>query len=251
MVVESHYIGPLSSPHADDGSSKWVNDMPHDGWLDMAAPFIAAFKTGDQKPDAYIKQDKLIYWYRPTPKGVQCDDTDNCKPWTSPTPNSDYVAGRPDGADTVADAVFVVALLAKPGSIVINSGSNSKSFDAPAGASSWSIAMGVGKQAFALERDGQNVLSGSSLKDVSNQCICGIYNFNAYVGTLPAGSSDKLHPEGLEKFTVSMSAQCMPTPSLGAATRADPAAKSNAGLSKVRVRQVVSPMPTAPAFLPQ
>ncbi|KAL8948046.1 MAG: hypothetical protein Q9183_007726 [Haloplaca sp. 2 TL-2023] len=24
---ESHYIGPLSSPHNDDGNSKWVNDM--------------------------------------------------------------------------------------------------------------------------------------------------------------------------------------------------------------------------------
>ncbi|KAL8665721.1 MAG: hypothetical protein Q9202_002031 [Teloschistes flavicans] len=24
---ESHYIGPLSSPHYDDGNSKWVNDM--------------------------------------------------------------------------------------------------------------------------------------------------------------------------------------------------------------------------------
>ncbi|KAJ6565889.1 putative alpha-1,3-glucanase/mutanase [Mycena vulgaris] len=33
---ESHYIGPLSSPHTDDGGSKSVNDMPHGGWLDMA-----------------------------------------------------------------------------------------------------------------------------------------------------------------------------------------------------------------------
>ena len=24
---ESHYIGPLSSPHNDDGGSKWANDM--------------------------------------------------------------------------------------------------------------------------------------------------------------------------------------------------------------------------------
>lgn len=24
---ESHYIGPLSSPHTDDGASKWVMDM--------------------------------------------------------------------------------------------------------------------------------------------------------------------------------------------------------------------------------
>lgn len=24
---ECHYIGPLKSPHTDDGASKWVNDM--------------------------------------------------------------------------------------------------------------------------------------------------------------------------------------------------------------------------------
>jgi len=24
---ESHYVGPLSSPHYDDGASKWANDM--------------------------------------------------------------------------------------------------------------------------------------------------------------------------------------------------------------------------------
>ncbi len=24
---ESHYVGPLASPHSDDGSSKWANDM--------------------------------------------------------------------------------------------------------------------------------------------------------------------------------------------------------------------------------
>jgi Glycosyl hydrolase family 71. len=24
---ESHYIGPLSSPHTDDGASKWAMDM--------------------------------------------------------------------------------------------------------------------------------------------------------------------------------------------------------------------------------
>jgi hypothetical protein len=24
---ESHYIGPLSSKHYDDGASKWANDM--------------------------------------------------------------------------------------------------------------------------------------------------------------------------------------------------------------------------------
>ena len=213
-IVESHYIGSLSSPHADDGNSKWVNDMPHEGWLEMARPFIQAFKAGATKPDAYIKEDKLVYWYRPSPKGVQCDSTDTCKPWTSSTPNTDYTAGRPLGADTVADAVFVVALLTKPGKVTLRSGTGSQTFDAPAGASSWSLAMGTGKQSFALDRDGQNVLSGTSLKDISNDCQCGIYNWNAYVGTLPSSNPGALQPEGLEDFTVSMAAPCKPTPSL-------------------------------------
>ena len=100
--------------------------------------------------------------------------------------------------------------------------------------------MGSGKQSFALTRDGQNVLSETSLKDISDKCPCGIYNFNAYVGTIPAAPppSDTLQPEGLEKFTVSMSAQCKPTPSLGAAGRAFSAAKSNAGSSKFRARNL-------------
>lgn len=101
-ISESHYVGSLHLPHADDGSSKWVNDMPHEGWLEMARPFIQAFKDGATKPDAYIQEDRLIYWYRPTPKGVQCDSTDICKPWSSSIPNLDYAAGRPLGADTVA-----------------------------------------------------------------------------------------------------------------------------------------------------
>ncbi|KAL9125863.1 MAG: hypothetical protein Q9217_004995 [Psora testacea] len=220
---ESHYVGPLSSPHVDDGNSKWVNDMPHTGWLEMAAPYISAFHAGDQKPDAYIKQDKLIYWYRPTPKDVECDATDTCqKPWPSPSPTPNYYVGKPNGYDTMTDQVFVVALLTQPGTVTITSGLNSKSFEAPAGASSWSLAMGVGKQSFELKRGSQSVLSGTSLKEIVNECVCGIYNFNAYVGTLPPGPADALQADGLKSFTYSLSAQCAPTPSLGMASAAGP-----------------------------
>ncbi|OQD78843.1 hypothetical protein PENANT_c076G08792 [Penicillium antarcticum] len=68
---ESHYTGPLHSPHTDDGASK-----PHDGWLEMAKPFIAAFKAGASSPDKYITSDRLIYWYRPALRNQNCDVTD-------------------------------------------------------------------------------------------------------------------------------------------------------------------------------
>lgn len=157
---ESHYIGPLSSKHTDDGNSKWVNDMPHNGWLDMAKPFIAAYKAGQKSPASYITDDKLVFWYRPTLKSVDCSSTD-----TTGSP--------PDGADTVEDAVFVVALLKEAGQVTATSGENSQTFEAPAGASAWKVPMGVGKQTFSLARGGQQVMSETSLRDVSATCPCG------------------------------------------------------------------------------
>ncbi|KAF2502507.1 hypothetical protein BU16DRAFT_448990 [Lophium mytilinum] len=214
---ESHYIGPLSSKHNDDGASKWVNDMPHNGWLDMAKPFIAAYRAGDSSPAAHITEDKLVYWYRPTPKTLNCDATDT----TIAPANNDsgnYFEGRPNGYETLQDAVFVVALLKLAGKVIVNSGSNSQTFDAPAGASAHQIPMGVGSQKFTLTRDNVTVLSDTSLRDISNVCPCGIYNFNAYVGTVPAGPPDSLGPDGLVSLTVGLHVStCLPTPTLGVA----------------------------------
>lgn len=190
---------------------------PHDGFLEMAKPYIAAFHAGSETVDSHIQKDQLIYWYRPTMKSASCDSTDNCEqPWPSPTPNPNYFTGKPNGYDTMEDSVFVIALLTSPGTVKVTSGDNSpQTFNAPAGASSWQTAMGTGTQSFSLTRNGQTVLSGDSLKDIIGDCVCGIYNFNAYVGTLPAGAPDPLSSDGLTSFTNSLSATCQPTPSLG------------------------------------
>jgi hypothetical protein len=179
---ESHYVGPLSSKHTNDGSSKWANDMPHNGWLDMAKPFIEAYKKGASSPDQFIASDQLIYWYRPTPGSINCDATDT--------------AGRPDGWNQMADSVFVVALLTSPGTVVVSSGPDTTTFSAPAGATAFEVPMRVGAQQFTLKRGSQTVLSGRSLRDVSDVCPCGLYNFNAYVGTVPPGSRDDLLADG-------------------------------------------------------
>lgn len=214
---ESHYIGPLSSPHSDDGNSKWTNDMPHDGWLEMAKPYIAAFKAGQQSIS--VTEDKLIYWYRPATKMGNCDSTDTCnKAWPrSSSPNPNYFVGRPNGADTMEDQIFVVALLTDAGTVTITSGGNTQQFQAKKGANAFTLALGTGKQSFSLARSGQTILSGDSLRDVSSSCICGIYNFNAYVGSLPAGKADTLTSDGLAKFADGLQATCQATPSLDTA----------------------------------
>lgn len=190
---ESHYVGPLSSPHGDDGNSKWANDMPHNGWLEMAKPFIAAYKAGQKTPA--IDEDKLVYWYRPTPKTLDCTATDT-------------IGERPDGYDTMEDSVFVVSLLKTAGSVTATSGSNTQTFDAPAGAAAFSVKMGVGAQTFSLSRDGTEVMKETSLRDVMDTCPCGIYNYNAFVGTVPAGEQDQLQPDSYAMLSNGLKTEC-------------------------------------------
>ncbi|KAJ5095816.1 alpha-1,3-glucanase/mutanase [Penicillium alfredii] len=199
---ESHYIGPLSSPHSDDGASKWVMDMPHTGWLEMSKPFIKAYKAGAPSADHYVTEDKLVYWYRPTPKNAKCNTGDT----------------TPDGTDTMQDAVFVVSLLKSPATITVQSGSQQPQLlKAPAGIHASSVPMGIGKQTFSVKRDDQTVFSGTSLKDIVDTCVCGIYNFNAYVGTLPAESNvDRLQPDGLSMLSQGLKVPACPTNTLGA-----------------------------------
>ncbi|KAK0244043.1 glycosyl hydrolase family 71-domain-containing protein [Armillaria nabsnona] len=212
---ESHYIGPLSSPHTDDGGSKWVNDMPHSGWLEMSKPFIAAYKAGSESVSNYITDEKLIYWYRPTPRNINCDSTDTTM---GPANNAsgNYFNGRPNGWETLSDSVFVVSLLKSPGTVTVNSGGTHYSYDAPAGAAAFSVPMGIGAQAFGLNRNGKIVFSDTSLKQIVTKCVCGIYNFNAYVGTVPAGASDPLGSDGLANFENGLKVACAAQPSLPA-----------------------------------
>lgn len=201
----------------------------------MAKPFIAAYKAGSTSVGDYITDDQIVYWYRPSLKSASCDSTDNtAKPANVDTGN--YFEGIPNGADEVADSVFVVALLTEAGTVHVSSGSNRKSFNAQAGANAFAVDMGTGQQSFSLTRGGKSILSGTSLKDISDKCICGIYNFNAYVGTLPAGPSDPLQsPDGFANFATGLAPGiCAPAPSLGTAPRAETAISSPAPESQVR-----------------
>ncbi|KAH7084417.1 alpha-1,3-glucanase-like protein [Paraphoma chrysanthemicola] len=194
---ESAYVGPLAGQHYDDGHSKWVNDMPHGGWLEMAKPYIAAYKAGSTSVS--VTEEKLVYWYRPTPKGITC---------------SGDSLGKPNGWDLMTDEVFVVALLKTAGTVTVTSGSTTKNFEAPAGISLHKLPMGVGSQKFSLKHGATEVFSATSERDIVNTCPCGIYNFNAYVGTVPPAAPDVLVDNSAITSSVPAGYQCAPSASL-------------------------------------
>ncbi|KAJ6565839.1 glycoside hydrolase family 71 protein [Mycena vulgaris] len=201
---ESHYVGPLSSPHTDDGSSKWANDMPHGGWMDMAKPFIQAYKAG-------ATSCQLLHQERPAHLLVP-PHPEKASTAMRPTPS-----GR---AQTVSTACRTASsssrLLTAAGTVVVNSGGTAYTYSAPAGASAFAVPFRVGAQSFALKRNGAQVMTATSLKLIQNVCPCGLYNFNAYVGTVPASARDVLQSDGLSGFAKGLKVACAATPSLPA-----------------------------------
>jgi hypothetical protein len=134
--------------------------------------------------------------------------------------SGNFFRGRPDGADTMADEVFLVTMLKEPATVEVQSGDISVTLEASPGVWSHSVPMGVGAQSFKVTRGGKTIdsLSGTSLRDITDTCPCGIYNFNAYVGTLPAEAAiDQLQPDGLTMLSQGLQVAC-PTNTLGASS---------------------------------
>jgi hypothetical protein len=136
--------------------------------------------------------------------------------------------------------------------VTVRSGGNTRTQSVPKGASILTVPMGVGEQSYQLTRGSQTVLQGRSLMDISDTCPCGLYNFNAYVGTLPAGPADPLQPDGLSSFTTGLLvATCQPTPSLGTPP---PVTRTTASSTSTRVTSTTSstapPASTGKKILP-
>ncbi|KAK5994768.1 Mutanase [Cladobotryum mycophilum] len=198
---ESHYIGPLNSKHYDDGGSKWVNDMPHDGWLDLAKPYIAAYKNKDTNVANYITEEKIIYWYRRNLNSINCDSTDTTSGRPANNDSGNYFMGRPNGWESMPDEVYVTVLTKSAGTVTVSSGGQVTTKNVGAGSTTFTVGANIGKQIFTLARGGSTVFTATSLMDITNVCSCGIYNYNAYVGTVPPGFDDPLGPDGLNRLT--------------------------------------------------
>ena len=197
---------------------------PHDAFLTMAKPYMAAWKANSLDVAPYITSDSLTYWYRSSVKGVECAATDNCEQ-PSPTTNDDYFIGKPNGWDLLNDNIFVVALLTEAGTVTVTSADNEPvSFQAQQGQNAFEIPFAAGTQKFELTRNGNTVLSGTSLKSIDTVCTCGFYNFNAYAGSLPASTPASLRSDAYSNFDAGLpSPTCKAQPSLYASSTSNTA----------------------------
>lgn len=164
---ESHYISGPEPNHSDDGSSAWAAGFPHDAWRDLMKPYIAAYKSGSTTP--IVDQERVVYWYRPTPKDTKC--------------TNDQI-GLPRGVELLADVVFASTMLTQPATLTVTSGNQApQSITVPAGINTFNFTIGVGNQQFAVSRNGKTLFGGTAGLPIKDSCVT--YNYNAYVGKFP------------------------------------------------------------------
>lgn len=153
---ESHYIGPYDTPHTDDGSSAWASGLDHTAMLDMAVPYINAFKAG--QTTVTVEDEMLVYWYRPHLKSAECDSTDMC-------------GAKPTGWDFLEDSVFVTAMTISGGTVTVTSGSNAAvTTTVDSGVQTFQVPMGVGTQSFSFQTNSGGSGSGSGNVTISADC---------------------------------------------------------------------------------
>ncbi|KAF3932559.1 hypothetical protein ABW20_dc0104890 [Dactylellina cionopaga] len=190
---ESSYIGPYNSGHSDDGSSQWANGFPHDAWRTLGKPFVTAYKNGASSPT--VTSDKIVYWYRPHPKGLTCNDP----------------LAKPTGWDYAQDKIFIATMLTSPAELVVQSGSNGAvTINVGAGIVLSSVDMAVGTQSFKIRRNGCDIISGTGGIPVAGSCEK--YNFNAYVGEISPSGTCEPPPPTTTTSTITPPSSPSPTP---------------------------------------
>lgn len=124
--------------------------MPHDGLRSLIKIYAQAYKTGSYP----AMGDNVWLWSRPHPKGA-----------TASSPSNSL--GRPQRWEYTEDNLYVVVTLASAGQVTINSGSNTATWNLPAGLSKLSIASAAGSIGATIKRGGNTVKafnSGSSFQ---------------------------------------------------------------------------------------
>src|ERR1700761_2938509 len=102
---ESHYLGPLLEHEEQPNSQAWVNGFDHQGWLDLFAYYIQAFKTN--RSYTAVTRDRLVLWARLHPAEADASDP----------------VGPPANREWTQDILWAIAMLETPADVTLECGS--------------------------------------------------------------------------------------------------------------------------------
>lgn len=171
---ESHYISPTDEASIVDGAQRYVDDMPHEGWLQTLPYQIAAYKNAS--PTVASGSEKIVYWYRKSPAAAGSTDAtgNNC-------PSSVNAGGYQtcySPSQILEDEVFAVVLASQSGTATINIGDSSSSYNVNAGINSISKPFNGATGTVSVS---MGSISGSGV-EITSSPSDGVANFNAWVG---------------------------------------------------------------------
>lgn len=197
---ESHYIGPLRE-HAMEAFNigrapyNYATNMPHDGWRLFLPFLIDTYKSGTAKVD----REGLTVWHRPQPAAA-CSSGG-----TSGNTASQLQIEFPP-TEIVQDHIFFSALLGSPATVTVSVGGVALQAswtwqpEGDVGIYHGSVPFGshLGDVVVTLQRDGKQLVQvqGSS---ISTDCVQGLTNWNAWVGSSRGSESVNVKP-GLSLF---------------------------------------------------
>ncbi|KAJ3878391.1 glycoside hydrolase [Lentinula edodes] len=169
---ESDYFGPgpSSSDLQPDGTT-WADGFPHNGFFDLSAYYIAAFKTGTYPK---ITKDTIYFWLRPHPAGINANK--------DPLP-------KPKGWDWTSDTLWAAVFCSSICNVTLQVGAYSQDFkNLPDGVNKISIPLkALGFVTVKMSKNGQQVINHTP-SDFQYRESIDHYNYNAYVGSASTSS---------------------------------------------------------------
>lgn len=178
---ESHYIGPIESAEIVSGADRYVDNMPHQAWLETLPYQIAAYKnaydSSNPAPSVQGGQEKIVYWYRTSPAAAGSTDATG-----NDCPSSINTGGYQtcySPSQILEDEVFAIVLASSPGTATISIGGSSSSYSVNAGINTISKPFNGATGTVSVSLSGGP--SGSGVQ-ITSSPASGVANFNAWVG---------------------------------------------------------------------
>ncbi|KAJ3885100.1 glycosyl hydrolase family 71-domain-containing protein [Lentinula edodes] len=169
---ESDYFGPgPSSSDLQPYGTTWADGFPHNGFFDLSAYYIAAFKTGTYPK---ITKDTIYFWLRPHPAGINANK--------DPLP-------KPEGWDWTSDTLWAAVFCSSICNVTLQVGAYSQDFkNLPDGVNKISIPLkALGFVTVKMSKNGQQVINHTP-SDFQYRESIDHYNYNAYVGSASTSS---------------------------------------------------------------